>query len=553
MMFRMGSRVLVGRPVNQQAHGCIARASSIAVSSVARVPSSSQLKSRSHSELPHSLLPAHPAPSAVVSPHRSFQGLGLSDALTRNAVNHGIPGPNDIQQKAIPLLTQKQDLVLAAETGSGKTLAYLLPLITRILSKKPAVVPLVKAVKDVDVEAGFAEKRKPVTAAHLSPRLLILVPNRELSTQILRTLRFLTEGISLTITMLPPPPSVLQARLRHPDIVVTTPSAVKHAYSSPRALKEFLARTEAIVADEADWIVLDPVGLDLVRNAARIGKRKRMEEGREEIHFVFAGATMPPIKDGKSKTPRALLLKAIKGLQWLDSENLHSPPRGLVEEFVPLVEGEVSDSDAKPVPLSKEAEERLKCDALLALLLEHSRVLSDDPDSTDTKWLIFCNDAARAKTIHAAVSATQHLFLPTSTSDSPPSPSAEADDSARKPPLAFRCDIVYGSLDRDVKSCLVLDFVSAGTVEAGKGEGEAVNQRTFRILICTDMVARGLDFVDVSTVVQVDLAQDSATYLHRVGRTARANKAGRAITFVAPTDLQLVNRIRSAAPWSGER
>jgi ATP-dependent RNA helicase RhlE len=56
---------------------------------------------------------------------------------------------------------------------------------------------------------------------------------------------------------------------------------------------------------------------------------------------------------------------------------------------------------------------------------------------------------------------------------------------------------------------------------------------THRILIATDIVARGMDISDVSHVINFDMPEAPGDYLHRIGRTGRANKDGEAISFIA--------------------
>ena len=59
---------------------------------------------------------------------------------------------------------------------------------------------------------------------------------------------------------------------------------------------------------------------------------------------------------------------------------------------------------------------------------------------------------------------------------------------------------------------------------------------TYRVLIATDIIARGLDLSEVSHVINFDIPDEPENYIHRIGRTGRADKEGIAITFITPKD-----------------
>jgi len=65
------------------------------------------------------------------------------------------------------------------------------------------------------------------------------------------------------------------------------------------------------------------------------------------------------------------------------------------------------------------------------------------------------------------------------------------------------------------------------------------NEGTIRILIATDLFARGLDITDISHVINFEMPEDPEYYLHRIGRTGRAERAGESISFYTENEVAL--------------
>ncbi len=72
---------------------------------------------------------------------------------------------------------------------------------------------------------------------------------------------------------------------------------------------------------------------------------------------------------------------------------------------------------------------------------------------------------------------------------------------------------------------------------------KAYKENQIKILVATDVASRGLNMKDIDLVINFDVPQDPESYVHRIGRTARAGKTGKAIMFVSEGEMKSVQTI----------
>ena len=99
--------------------------------------------------------------------------------------------------------------------------------------------------------------------------------------------------------------------------------------------------------------------------------------------------------------------------------------------------------------------------------------------------------------------------------------------------------------------------VHVDVIHSDRSEQQRENTiRAFRgggvwVLICTELLGRGIDFKGVSLVVNYDFPPSAVSYIHRIGRTGRAGRRGKAVTFFTEADRPLLRTIATVMTNSG--
>jgi ATP-dependent RNA helicase DeaD len=94
--------------------------------------------------------------------------------------------------------------------------------------------------------------------------------------------------------------------------------------------------------------------------------------------------------------------------------------------------------------------------------------------------------------------------------------------------LKYTCQKIHGGLEQSDRVRVMNDF----------------KQGYFRYMIATDVAARGIDVENITLIINYDIPKDKEGYVHRIGRTGRGNKSGKAITFVAQNEARFLKDIQ---------
>ena len=362
-----------------------------------------------------------------------FSDLPLDERLQRAIAEANYTHPTPIQEKAIPPILTRNDLMGIAQTGTGKTAAFALPILQNLL------------------QDGARNTSKSI-------RTLILLPTRELAIQVsdcFETYEKYTKLTSACIFGGVSDTPQKRALSRGVDILIATPGRLLDLINQ-RIVS--LKKLEFFVLDEADRM-LDMGFIHDIRKIVGLLPAQRQN--------LFFSATMPP------------------EITKLAASILRSNP----------VRIEVAPQSTPIERIQQELyriDKRRKGALLKELLLAHPEM---------KKVLVF------SRTKHGADKIVRVLEK-----------------------AGITCAAIHGNKSQNRRQEALGNFKT----------------EQIRVLVATDIAARGIDVDNVSHVFNYDLPDVPETFVHRIGRTARAGKDGVAISFCAPDeeqDLRAIERL----------
>ena len=378
-----------------------------------------------------------------------FTELQLDSCLHQNLARNSFTKPTPVQAQSIPPAMTGADVVATAQTGTGKTLAFLLPIMQRLMTEKPAEVAAITEEAPARVN-GHAKHHKK---SSIAVRSLILAPTRELALQIAESFGKMSVDTGLRCAVVVgglSEQTQLSALRRGVQMVIATPGRLEDFLD--RRLID-LSKVSTLVLDEADRM-LDMGFLPAIEKILGL-----LPHDRQSLFFsATMEQTVERLIKRNSKNPVRIEIKNAAG-RTPDMVDLH------------LYE---TDNDMK------------------VHLLRH--LLGQE----DGSFLVF------ARTKHGTDRLTKRLAM-----------------------YGVKAVAMHGDRTQNQRNQAL----------AGFREGR------YRVLVATDVAARGIHVDSVAHVVNFDLPQAPQDFIHRVGRTGRAGQRGSASTFYLRAERGEIKRI----------
>ncbi|MFD0991321.1 DEAD/DEAH box helicase [Mariniflexile jejuense] len=360
----------------------------------------------------------------------SFKDLQLNRPILRAVAEAGYDNPTLVQEKTIPLVLAKKDVIVSAQTGTGKTAAFALPILQQLFDKQDA-----------------SKKGKKI-------RALIVSPTRELATQIADNFKTYSTYTNLRTTVIFGGTSIepqIDILKKGVDILIATPGRLLDLHKQDIINLDYI---ETLVLDEAD-LMLDMGFIDDVKKIERLCT--------QEKQILLFSATIP------------------FKVEQLANTILNEPER---------VEVAQNSSTSKNInQVLYYVPKRNKIELCLHLLR----------NTIKGSILIF------RRTKFGVDKLEQTLIK-----------------------NGYKVASLHGDKSQNLRDDALNSF----------------KQNTVNILIATDVAARGIDINELDAVINFDLPNVPETYVHRVGRTARAGKTGTSYSFCSADEKTYVATIQ---------
>jgi ATP-dependent RNA helicase DDX51/DBP6 len=397
---------------------------------------------------------------------------------TSTPINALFPVQVDVLTALAPQIAARVplDLALAAPTGSGKTLAYVLPILLHLMT---------------------------VGVWPLRLQALIVVPTRDLANQVWGVLQPLCQALgirsgALTAAKHAPPGAGVSVLVATPGRLVDAITSHQLASSSGVGFGCGFGDLEMVVLDEADKLLAQDFDdflthLHHVTSTSSAGYVRR----------IVCSATLTR-NPGKIAALRLTNPRYYSGSAAPQSAQRYVLPPTLAEHYVVVGESH-------------------KPHLLLHLLFASPSSSSLSTSTKDSGAWSGLLTRTTAVVVFASAKDTAHRltrFLQFYVSSSS---SSSSSSSAHECGVTASQIAEYSSLmPHDVRAEQLRQLASGGV----------------RIVVCSDALSRGLDVASVDAVVAYDVPAHIKTYVHRAGRTARAGRAGVAVSMLRPEEVR---------------